>query len=66
LTPDESKKLLVGDRVCFNGDPADNGKVTAVEAQYVTITWRDGHESFSGHRGMQRVELVGPSKVKRK
>jgi hypothetical protein len=66
MTPEQSKKLKVGDRVCFNGDPADSGKVTGVEAQYVTIMWRDGHESFSGHKGMQRVELVGPRRVNRK
>jgi hypothetical protein len=66
MTPDESKKLQVGDRVLFNGDPADSGKVTSIEARYVTITWRDGHKSFSGHRGMQRVELVGSRRVKRK
>jgi hypothetical protein len=66
MTPEQSKQLQVGDRVIFNGNPADSGKVTAVEARYVTITWRDGHESFSGHKGMQRVELVGPRRVNRK
>ena len=58
MTPEQSKNLKVGTRVCFNGDPEDNGKVSAVEARYVTITWRDGHKSLSGHRGMQRVELI--------
>jgi hypothetical protein len=58
MSSEQSKNLRVGTRVCFNGDPADNGKVSAVEARYVTITWRDGHKSFSGRRGMQRVELV--------
>jgi hypothetical protein len=66
MTPEQAKNLKVGTRVCFNNDPADIGKVTAIQIRYVTITWRDGHKSFSGHRGMQRVELVGPSKVKRK
>jgi preprotein translocase subunit YajC len=66
MTPEQSKQLKVGDRVIFNGDPADSGKVTAVEARYVTIKWDDGHESFTGHRGMQRVELVGPRRVKHK
>jgi small-conductance mechanosensitive channel len=66
MTRDESKKLQVGDRVHFNGDSTDSGKVTAIEARYVTIEWRDGHRSYTGHREMQRVELVGPSKVKRK
>jgi hypothetical protein len=66
MTPEQSKQLQVGDRVIFNGDPADSGKVTAVEAQYVTITWHDGHKSFSGDKGMQRVELVVARRVKRK
>jgi hypothetical protein len=58
MTPDQSKKLKVGDRVSFNGDKADVGTVTANETRYVTIKWNDGHKSFTGHRHMQRVELV--------
>jgi putative SOS response-associated peptidase YedK len=30
MTPEQSKTLKVGDRVCFNDDPADSGKVTSV------------------------------------
>src|ERR1700687_344849 len=30
MTPEQSKTLEVGDRVCFNDDPADSGKVTSV------------------------------------
>jgi Cys-tRNA synthase (O-phospho-L-seryl-tRNA:Cys-tRNA synthase) len=66
MTPEQSKILKVGTRVCFNGDPADSGKVSAVEARYVTITWLDGYKSFSGHGHMKRVELVAPRGVKRK
>jgi hypothetical protein len=58
MTPDESRKLKPGTRVCFHGDPADIGTVTAIEARYVTIHWSDGHRSFTGHREMKRVELV--------
>jgi hypothetical protein len=58
MTPKQSKQLKVGTRVCFNGDPADGGKVTSVEARYVTIKWDDGHQSFTGHNEMKRVELV--------
>jgi hypothetical protein len=58
MTPDESKQLKVDTRVCFNGDQTDCGKVTAVQSRYVTIKWEDGHQSFTGHSEMQRVELV--------
>jgi hypothetical protein len=66
MTPEQSKKLPVGTRVCFNGDQTDRGKVTSIEARYVIIKWRDGHESFTGHNAMDRVELVEPPKVNRK
>jgi hypothetical protein len=58
MTPEDSKQLRVGTRVCFNGDQTDRGKVTAVEARYVTIKWKDGHRSYSGHRDMDRVRLL--------
>jgi hypothetical protein len=58
MTPEQSKKLKVGTRVCFNNDRADCGKVTAINARYVTIRWEDGHQSYSGHKGMQRVESL--------
>jgi hypothetical protein len=37
MTPEQSKQLKVGTRVCFNGDPADSGKVISIEARYVTM-----------------------------
>jgi hypothetical protein len=58
MTPEQSKQLKLGTRVSFDGDPADLGTVTATETRYVTIRWDDGHKSFTGHRNMQRVELV--------
>jgi hypothetical protein len=39
---------------------------TSIEARYVTIKWRDGNQSFTGHNEMTRVELVGPTIVKLK
>jgi hypothetical protein len=59
MTPEESKKLKVGDRVCFNGDPANSGNVTAVEAQYVTIKWNDGHESLRATKECSGSNLSG-------
>jgi hypothetical protein len=58
MTPEQSKNLKAGDRVCFNGDPADVGTVKATGLRYVTIRWDDSHLSFTGHTSMQRVELV--------
>jgi hypothetical protein len=58
MTPEQSKRLKVGNTVCFDGDPEDSGKVTAVQSRYVTIKWEDGHESLTGHTHMKRIELV--------
>jgi hypothetical protein len=58
VTPEQSRKLKLGTRVCFNGDQADLGTVTATESRYVTVKWDDGHRSFTGHKNMQRVELA--------
>jgi hypothetical protein len=58
MTDEQSRALKVGDRVCFNGEQADSGTVKATNGKYVTIKWQDGHESFTGHGDMTRVELV--------
>jgi hypothetical protein len=58
MTGDQSRKLKVGARVCFNGNLADRGTVTAIQARYVTIKWEDDHQSFSGHNEMKRAELL--------
>jgi hypothetical protein len=50
MTPDESRKLELRARVCFNGDPADRGTATATESRYVTVKWDDGHKSITGHK----------------
>ena len=59
MTSEQSRRLKVGDRVCFDGDKADRGTVTATHLRYVIINWDDGHQSFSGHNtDMRRVERV--------
>ncbi len=65
MTPTQSKQLKVGARVCWNGNPADRGTVTASHARYVTIKWDDGHESFTAHHEMKRVERVSERKSAR-
>jgi hypothetical protein len=58
MTLDQSKQLKVGTRVCFNGDQADRGTVTAIHLRYVTIKLDDGHQSLTGHNEMKPVELL--------
>jgi|SRR6267378_6649192 len=64
MTSEQSRQLKVGARVYFGGDQADRGTVTANQARYVTIKWDDGHESFTGHNEMQRVEIAQGRKLK--
>jgi hypothetical protein len=58
MTSEQSLKLKPGNRVCWNGDAADSGKIKATNAKYVTIEWDDGHESYTGHGDMKRVDVV--------
>jgi hypothetical protein len=58
VTPEQSKDLKIGTRVCFNGVRSDGGTVTASQARYLTIKWDDGHESFTGHNEMKRIDLA--------
>jgi hypothetical protein len=59
MTQSQSILLKVGARVVFNGDLADRGTVKATNAKYLTVKWDDGHESFTGHGNMKRVESMG-------
>jgi hypothetical protein len=58
MTPEQSRNLKVGTRVCFNGEQADSGTVTAIAHRFVIIKWQDGHKSYTGHGDMKRVDLV--------
>ena len=58
MTTEQSRRLKIGARVCFNSDQADRGTVTQIHDRYVTIKWEDGHQSFSAHKEMKRVELL--------
>jgi hypothetical protein len=64
MTPDQSRKLKPGTRVCFDGNQSDRGTVKATNAKYVTIKWADKHVSFTGHGDMKRVDLMPPAKLK--
>jgi hypothetical protein len=58
MTPEQSRTLKIRARVCWNGERADSGTVTAIEHRFVTIKWDDGHNSYTGHYDMKRIDLV--------
>jgi hypothetical protein len=58
MTPEQSQDLKIGTRVGFNGVRSDGGTVTARQLRYLTIKWDDGHQSFTGHNEMNRIDLV--------
>ena len=66
MPPEQSKTLKPGARVSFIGDESDRGAVKATNTKYDTMKWQDGHESFTGHGDMKRIELVAPEPAKRR
>jgi hypothetical protein len=66
MTAEQSKKLMVGARVCFNDEESDHGTVKATNWKYITIAWHDGHTSYQAHDDMRRISLVAPIKLKAK
>jgi hypothetical protein len=42
----------------------DCGTVRATNANYLTIKWDDGHQSFTGHSEMRRIEVKAPGRIK--
>jgi hypothetical protein len=55
MTGDESRKLKVGDRVCWNGDTTNKGTVGGTSWSGVTIEWDDGDKTSVGHNDMAQV-----------
>ena len=62
MTPDQSKKLKVGDRVCWEKSATDLGTVVGTAWSGVTIDWDDGHTSSIRHNDMAQIERV-PGKL---
>ena len=56
MTGEQSRKLKVGDSVCWNKSETDLGKVVGVAWSEVTIKWKDGHTISIRHNDMVNVE----------
>ena len=58
MTGDESRKLKIGERVCWKGDVANQGTVRGTSWSDVTIGWDDGDKTSVGHNDMAQVDRV--------
>lgn len=61
MTGDQSRSLVIGDRVRWNADRADLGTVTQKDWSAVTINWDNGESTTHNHNDMVKVEQVGGS-----
>jgi hypothetical protein len=56
MTGEQSRKLKVGDRVCWGVTIADLGTVIGTSWSEVTISWDEGETSAVSHNDMAKVE----------
>ena len=55
MTGDESRKLKVSDRVCWNGDKNDQGTVSETNWAGVTIKWDNRSQQTILHNDMAQM-----------
>jgi hypothetical protein len=55
MTVTESKSLTIGNRVYWQGNSADGGKITATSWDAVTIAWDHGQAATVHHGDMREV-----------
>ena len=58
MTPDQSKKLKIGQRVAGQDSLTDQGTVTACDWSGVRIAWDNGKDQFFHHNNMEEVQLA--------
>jgi len=63
VTVAESKNLKRGNRVCWRGDAADSGTISATSWDAVTIAWDDGQLATVHHGDMREIHSM-PAKPK--
>jgi hypothetical protein len=56
MTGEQSRKLKVGYRVCWNANKNDQGTVSETNWAGVTIIWDKGSEQSILHNDMAQVE----------
>lgn len=63
MTGDESRKLKVGDRVCWGLATNDFGTVVETSWSGVVIAWDDGKSTSIKHNDMTKVEPVPTMRI---
>ena len=58
MTGDESRKLKVGNRVCWGGNAINQGVVRGISWSDITIDWDDGDTTSVSHNDMKQVDRV--------
>jgi hypothetical protein len=56
MTGEESRKLVVGDRVVWKGDATNQGTIRGKPWSGVTIDWDDGDSTSVSHNDMAHVD----------
>jgi len=56
MTGDQSRKLKVGDRVCWNSDVKNQGAIIGTSWSGVTIDWDDGDTTSVSHNDMTQID----------
>lgn len=63
MTGEQSRKLKIGDRVCWGSTTNDLGTVVKATWSEVTIEWDDGLAASIQHNDMTKVERVPTMRI---
>ena len=63
MTPAQSKRLKIGQRVAWHDSADDQGSVSASDWSGVQIEWDNGKNQFLHHNNMDEVEVARPNLV---
>jgi hypothetical protein len=58
MTGENSRKLKVGDKVCWQKDKADKGIITETNWAGVTVKWENRSEQAILHNDMTQIDRV--------
>lgn len=58
MTGENSRKLKVGDKVCWQEDKADKGIITETNWAGVTVKWENRSEQAILHNDMTQIDRV--------
>jgi hypothetical protein len=58
MTGENSRKLRVGDKVCWQKDKADKGIITETNWAGVTVKWENRSEQAILHNDMAQIDRV--------